>query len=160
MPLVSIPCILCVNELCLAFLIYGGSLAAYRVGRIRHRADCLNHHQFNCEPQKMTTNTTLAQHPVAIIGLGGMFAKSRNVKAYWRTLLNGIDCITDPPATHHQLNDYFRYRSKESRTTFTAIAAVFFRRCPSIPPNSAFHRHPWRPRTPPSCWAWWPLKWP
>ncbi len=38
--------------------------------------------------------------------MGGMFAKSRNIKEYWRTLLNGIDCITDPPATHRQLNDY------------------------------------------------------
>ncbi len=45
--------------------------------------------------------------PVAIIGMGGMFAKSRNIKEYWRTLLNGIDCISDPPATHRQLNDYF-----------------------------------------------------
>uniref|UniRef100_UPI00356444A0 beta-ketoacyl synthase N-terminal-like domain-containing protein n=1 Tax=Desulfosarcina sp. TaxID=2027861 RepID=UPI00356444A0 len=45
--------------------------------------------------------------PVAIIGMGGMFARSRNLKEYWRTLLKGIDCITDPPATHRQLNDYF-----------------------------------------------------
>ena len=36
-----------------------------------------------------------------------MFAKSRNVKEYWRTLRNGIDCITAPPDTHSQLNDYF-----------------------------------------------------
>ncbi|MBC2742266.1 MAG: acyltransferase domain-containing protein, partial [Desulfosarcina sp.] len=55
----------------------------------------------------MTTNTKSEQQPVAIIGMGGMFAKSRNVKEYWRTLLKGIDCITDPPATHCQLNDYF-----------------------------------------------------
>ncbi|MBR9986284.1 MAG: hypothetical protein KFF68_10260, partial [Desulfosarcina sp.] len=55
----------------------------------------------------MTTHTNSIHQPVAIIGMGGMFAKSRNIKAYWRTLLNGIDCISDPPATHRQLNDYF-----------------------------------------------------
>ena len=53
----------------------------------------------------MTTN--IVQQPVAIIGMGGMFAKSRNMKEYWRTLLNGIDCISEPPTTHGQLNDYF-----------------------------------------------------
>ena len=45
--------------------------------------------------------------PVAIIGLGGMFAGSSNLKEYWRVLVNGIDCITDPPATHAGLNTYF-----------------------------------------------------
>jgi acyl transferase domain-containing protein/NAD(P)-dependent dehydrogenase (short-subunit alcohol dehydrogenase family) len=55
----------------------------------------------------MTINTESFQHPVAIIGMGSMFAKSRNIKEYWRTLLNGIDCITDPPATHRQLQDGF-----------------------------------------------------
>ncbi len=55
----------------------------------------------------MTTHTQAVQKPVAIIGMGGMFAKSRNIKEYWRTLLNGVDCITDPPVTHSGLNDYF-----------------------------------------------------
>ena len=55
----------------------------------------------------MTPHTNSVHQPVAIIGMGGMFAKSRNLKEYWRTLRNGIDCISDPPATHRQLNDYF-----------------------------------------------------
>ncbi|BBO73640.1 hypothetical protein DSCW_10570 [Desulfosarcina widdelii] len=46
------------------------------------------------------------QQPVAIIGMGGMFAGSANVKDYWRVLLNGVDCISDPPASHKPLNDY------------------------------------------------------
>ncbi|BBO80000.1 hypothetical protein DSCO28_05660 [Desulfosarcina ovata subsp. sediminis] len=47
-------------------------------------------------------------HPlIAIIGMGGMFAQSENLKAYWRTLVNGIDCISDPPASHGQLNACF-----------------------------------------------------
>jgi acyl transferase domain-containing protein len=55
----------------------------------------------------MTPNTKTNQQPIAIIGMGGMFAGSKNIKDYWRTLLNGIDCITDPPETHRQLNDYY-----------------------------------------------------
>ncbi|BBO66829.1 hypothetical protein DSCA_07590 [Desulfosarcina alkanivorans] len=55
----------------------------------------------------MTTEKRYDQQPVAIIGMGGMFAGSRNLKDYWRTLLNGIDCISAPPETHCQLNDYY-----------------------------------------------------
>ncbi|WP_054691569.1 beta-ketoacyl synthase N-terminal-like domain-containing protein [Desulfosarcina cetonica] len=55
----------------------------------------------------MTEKNKSAHPPVAIIGMGGMFAQSENLKAYWRVLLNGIDCITDPPASHCQLNDYY-----------------------------------------------------
>jgi acyl transferase domain-containing protein/NAD(P)-dependent dehydrogenase (short-subunit alcohol dehydrogenase family) len=55
----------------------------------------------------MKTNKQTLEQPVAIIGMGGMFARSNNLKAYWRALLNGIDCITEPPATHCRLNDYF-----------------------------------------------------
>ena len=55
----------------------------------------------------MTTTKKNEQKPVAIIGMGGMFAGSKNIKEYWRTLLNGIDCITEPPETHSRLNDYY-----------------------------------------------------
>ncbi|NNF99278.1 MAG: SDR family NAD(P)-dependent oxidoreductase [Desulfobacteraceae bacterium] len=45
--------------------------------------------------------------PIAIVGMGCFFAKSSDLKSYWRLLLNGIDGITDPPGTHDHLNDYF-----------------------------------------------------
>ena len=54
----------------------------------------------------MNTKPKPYQQPVAIIGMGGMFAGSANVKAYWRVLLNGVDCISDPPASHKILNDF------------------------------------------------------
>ena len=44
---------------------------------------------------------------MAIIGMGGMFARSSDLKAYWHTLFSGKDCISDPPASHSHLNDYF-----------------------------------------------------
>ena len=61
----------------------------------------------------MTSTKKNEQKPVAIIGMGGMFAGSRNIKEYWRTLLNGIDCITEPPETHSQLNDYYSTDPKQ-----------------------------------------------
>ena len=36
-----------------------------------------------------------------------MFAQAENLIAYWRTLLNGLDCITEPPPSHQQLVDGF-----------------------------------------------------
>ena len=54
----------------------------------------------------MTSNRKFSQIPVAIIGMGGMFAGSQDLKAYWHTIFNGVDRICDPPASHHQLNDY------------------------------------------------------
>ena len=57
----------------------------------------------------MTMTSQLKNHlpPVAIIGMGGMFAKSGDLKSYWRTLFRGLDCISEPPETHRQLNDYY-----------------------------------------------------
>ena len=55
----------------------------------------------------MKNKTISAQPPVAIIGMEGMFARSENIKAFWRTLLNGIDCISEPPSSHQQLLDGF-----------------------------------------------------
>ncbi|PIE68131.1 MAG: hypothetical protein CSA23_00500 [Deltaproteobacteria bacterium] len=56
---------------------------------------------------EMKPDTPLPDHSAAIIGMAGMFANSRNLKEYWRTLVNGIDGISDPPDSHRQLNDYF-----------------------------------------------------
>ncbi len=53
----------------------------------------------------MTTQSRSSQPPVAIIGMGALFANSKNLKSYWRILRNGIDCITDPPESHSQLQD-------------------------------------------------------
>jgi acyl transferase domain-containing protein/NAD(P)-dependent dehydrogenase (short-subunit alcohol dehydrogenase family) len=47
------------------------------------------------------------QVPVAIIGIGCMFAKSADQKSFLRLLMRGVDAISDPPETHHYLNDYF-----------------------------------------------------
>ena len=47
------------------------------------------------------------QTPVAIIGMGCIFANSKNLKDYLRLVMGGIDGISDPPPSHAYLNQYF-----------------------------------------------------
>ncbi len=45
--------------------------------------------------------------PVAIVGMGCLFAKSNGLKPYWRLLFQGKDAITDVPDTHWSAEDFF-----------------------------------------------------
>ena len=47
------------------------------------------------------------QVPVAIIGIGCIFAKSPDLKSFYHLITQGVDGITDPPETHRHLHDYF-----------------------------------------------------
>ncbi len=45
---------------------------------------------------------------IAIVGMGCIFPKSRNLKEYWHLLFNGIDAIEEiPEDTHWKIEDYF-----------------------------------------------------
>ncbi len=52
-------------------------------------------------------DSTAPQVPVAIIGIGCMFAKSDDLKSFWHLLSRGISGISDPPESHQYLADYF-----------------------------------------------------
>ena len=45
--------------------------------------------------------------PIAVIGIGCLFPGSRNVREFWNTIVNGIDCIGEVPPTHWSRADYF-----------------------------------------------------
>jgi len=46
--------------------------------------------------------------PVAIVGMGCLFARSNSLKAFWRLLFQGKDAIADvPEGTHWSPEDYF-----------------------------------------------------
>jgi len=45
--------------------------------------------------------------PIAIVGMAGMFAKSADLKEYWRLLSRAEDGITEVPATHWSAEDFF-----------------------------------------------------
>ena len=48
------------------------------------------------------------KNDIAIVGMGCIFPKSRNLKEYWHLLFNGIDAIEEiPENTHWKLKDYF-----------------------------------------------------
>jgi acyl transferase domain-containing protein len=45
--------------------------------------------------------------PLAIIGIGCMFPKSKSLREYWATIKNGVDTITEIPETHWSPEEYF-----------------------------------------------------
>ena len=47
------------------------------------------------------------KNPVAIIGMGCVFPKSRDLKEYWQLLYHGKDAITDIPESHWSPSDYY-----------------------------------------------------
>ncbi|MGB3650031.1 MAG: beta-ketoacyl synthase N-terminal-like domain-containing protein, partial [Rivularia sp. (in: cyanobacteria)] len=52
-------------------------------------------------------NTQLQHTPIAIIGMASIFPEARNLQEYWQNIVNKIDCITDIPETHWNLDDYY-----------------------------------------------------
>ncbi|MDX8036715.1 SDR family oxidoreductase [Lentzea sp. BCCO 10_0856] len=43
---------------------------------------------------------------IAIVGLGGLFAGSRDISAFWRNVLAGNDCLTEVPESHWRVEDF------------------------------------------------------
>ena len=48
-----------------------------------------------------------AGSPIAVIGMGCLFPKASDLKAYWHLLLNGTDAITNVPDSHWLASDYY-----------------------------------------------------
>jgi polyketide-type polyunsaturated fatty acid synthase PfaA len=44
---------------------------------------------------------------IAIVGLAGTFAQATGLEEYWGNILHEVDCITDVPATHWSIDDYY-----------------------------------------------------
>ncbi|MDB9303518.1 beta-ketoacyl synthase N-terminal-like domain-containing protein [Nodularia spumigena CS-591/12] len=63
-------------------------------------------------------NRKLAQNPIAIVGMASLLPQARNLREYWQNIVNKIDCITDVPATHWSVEDYYdpNPRSPEDKT--------------------------------------------
>ena len=52
-------------------------------------------------------NRKLQNTPIAIIGMASIFPQARNLQEYWQNIVNKIDCITDIPETHWNIEDYY-----------------------------------------------------
>ncbi|NEO68322.1 beta-ketoacyl synthase N-terminal-like domain-containing protein [Moorena sp. SIO3H5] len=71
----------------------------------------------NISPDLETTeNTTksqdkwhsqLQQNPIAIVGMAALFPNARNLQEYWENILGKVDCITDVPSSHWNVEDYY-----------------------------------------------------
>jgi len=48
-----------------------------------------------------------AATPLALVGMACLFPRSDGLEQYWRTLVEGVDAITEVPATHWSPDDYF-----------------------------------------------------
>ena len=55
--------------------------------------------------------------PLAIVGMGCLFAKAPHLGAYWANIKGGVDAITEIPETHWRPGDY--YDADPSRPDFT-----------------------------------------
>ncbi|MEM7578616.1 MAG: beta-ketoacyl synthase N-terminal-like domain-containing protein [Cyanobacteria bacterium P01_A01_bin.80] len=52
-------------------------------------------------------NKKLQNTPIAIIGMASIFPQARNLREYWKNILSKVDCITDIPDTHWNVEDYY-----------------------------------------------------
>jgi len=57
--------------------------------------------------------------PIAIVGLAGTFAQAKDLDEYWSNVLHEIDCITDVPATHWSIDDYYDADPKAADKTYS-----------------------------------------
>ena len=48
-----------------------------------------------------------SRSPIAIVGIGAIFPQSIGVGAFWNNILRGKDLITEVPASHWLLEDYY-----------------------------------------------------
>ncbi|MCE9582053.1 MAG: SDR family NAD(P)-dependent oxidoreductase, partial [Planctomycetes bacterium] len=56
--------------------------------------------------------------PLAIVGMGCLFPRSAGPGAYWGTIRNSVDAISDIPSTHWRPEDYFSADQKKADHTY------------------------------------------
>jgi len=76
----------------------------------------------NMKSEKSATNDKinrkLQHNPIAIVGMASLFPAARNIQEYWENIVNKIDCITDIPESHWNVDDYYdpNPRTPEDKT--------------------------------------------
>ena len=55
---------------------------------------------------------------MAIIGIGCLFPQAADGTAYWAAVREGIDAISDIPASHWRVQDYFNQDPKSPDMTY------------------------------------------
>jgi polyketide synthase PksM len=58
------------------------------------------------------------QEGIAIIGMSGQFPKAKNLVEFWDNLAQGIDCISEIPATRWSIDEYYDKDTKAPGKTY------------------------------------------
>ncbi|MBU2574825.1 MAG: acyltransferase domain-containing protein, partial [Elusimicrobia bacterium] len=66
----------------------------------------------------MSVNDNSVQSPIAIVGIGCLFPKAENARRFWANIKNGVDAITEVPASHWLSEDYFDKNPKSPDRTY------------------------------------------
>jgi polyketide-type polyunsaturated fatty acid synthase PfaA len=56
--------------------------------------------------QKGSTSRLVA-NPIAIVGLASLYPMARNLREFWRNIIEARDCITEVPETHWRIEDFY-----------------------------------------------------
>ena len=59
-----------------------------------------------------------AQSPIAIVGMSCLFPGASGLREYWANVRDGVDAITDVPASHWSVGDYFDADPKAPDMTY------------------------------------------
>jgi acyl transferase domain-containing protein len=63
------------------------------------------------------------QVPIAVVGVSALFAGSNDAQGFWRDILAGRDLITDVPASHWLIEDYYDADPKAQDKTYARRGA-------------------------------------
>ncbi len=66
----------------------------------------------------MSVKDKAVQSPIAIVGIGCLFPKAENAGRYWANIKNGVDAITEVPASHWLPEDYFDKNPRSPDRTY------------------------------------------
>ncbi|WP_100444514.1 type I polyketide synthase [Glycomyces xiaoerkulensis] len=49
----------------------------------------------------------LSDTPIAVVGLGALYPRSRDLGEFWNNVAEGVDCIEEVPETHWRVSDHY-----------------------------------------------------
>ncbi|WP_054814619.1 type I polyketide synthase [Nocardia arizonensis] len=61
----------------------------------------------NSDDGVRATARRLADNPIAIVGLSGLFPMARNVREFWQNITDAVDCTSEVPPSRWNLDDYY-----------------------------------------------------
>ena len=57
--------------------------------------------------------------PIAIVGMAGIFPEAKNLREYWKNILDGRDCIKPIPESRWNIDDYYAANPGRDEKTYS-----------------------------------------